>query len=187
METADPITAGREIRITFDEDGLIAMVVGSPAHFVSSTGHVYSVQKRSSDGSWRVLRLKTMRHSHGYPQVQVKRDGKWKPIRIHTLVAEAFLGPPPPGRNLVRHDDDDPNNNDYRNLLWGTQVENLADARRNGRVIGRPKTISDEVVQAIRDDRTRGSSYATIARTHGVSVSYVADVIKNRYRKENGS
>lgn len=50
---------------------------------------------------------------------------------IHTLVAEAFLGPRPVGME-VRHLDDHPSNNNLSNLAYGTQSENVLDRVKNG-------------------------------------------------------
>lgn len=60
---------------------------------------------------------------------------------VHRLVALAFIGQPPFDGAFVRHKDDDPTNNKPSNLCWGTQTQNMADAKRNGRKLGglRPK------------------------------------------------
>lgn len=52
---------------------------------------------------------------------------------VHRLVALAFLGPPPEGKENVLHWDDNPQNNSVENLRWGTLRENSKDAVRNGR------------------------------------------------------
>lgn len=56
--------------------------------------------------------------------------------RVHRLVALTWIGPPPFDGAMVLHRDDDPSNNNYANLKWGTQRENMADAKRNGRKLG---------------------------------------------------
>lgn len=52
---------------------------------------------------------------------------------VHRLVAEAFLGPQPEGKEFVLHWDDDPGNNHVENLRWGTKKDNRNDAVRNGK------------------------------------------------------
>jgi hypothetical protein len=74
----------------------------------------------------RIARLLTVDYSHRYPRLSI--DGKKR--YLHTLVAEAFIGPRPHGQ-LVLHGDDDPLNPDARNLRFGSHAENAADARRN--------------------------------------------------------
>lgn len=48
-----------------------------------------------------------------------------KSYKIHQLVCEAFNGPKPFDRAVVMHDDENPRNNVPKNLIWGTQKQNL--------------------------------------------------------------
>jgi HNH endonuclease len=50
--------------------------------------------------------------------------------RVHSLVAYAFLGPPPAPSSIIEHLDDNPQNRDLINLLYSTSATNRA--RRNG-------------------------------------------------------
>jgi HNH endonuclease len=45
--------------------------------------------------------------------------------KVHRLVAEAFLGPPPFDGAVVMHIDENAANNRPSNLRWGSQKENL--------------------------------------------------------------
>lgn len=73
-----------------------------------------------------------------------------KAYTIASLVAAAFIGPKPSGMGVL-HWDDDYTNNRLSNLRYGTQLENAADARRNGkrrgpmvgckRAVGRPRKV----------------------------------------------
>jgi len=124
-----------------------------------------------------------MRDGGGYPQVQVKLAGRWRPVRVHQLVAAAFLPPKPLDAKVVRHRDDDPENNHYKNLVWGDQKKNAADAVSNGIKLGRPVVYSDAVVRGVRKARDRGETLSAIADRFGVSRSFVADVVSGRKRK----
>lgn len=53
---------------------------------------------------------------------------------VHVLVAKAFHGDRSPEGLRVLHADDNRLNNDPKNLRWGTQRDNLADAIANGRI-----------------------------------------------------
>jgi HNH endonuclease len=46
--------------------------------------------------------------------------------RVHRLIAEAFLGPPPFEGAVAMHFDENAAKNRSSNLLWGTQKENLS-------------------------------------------------------------
>lgn len=61
-------------------------------------------------------------------------NGKSRVQRIHRMVAEAFLGPPPRDGMHVLHGDGNPENNAIENLRWGTPQENSDDRSRHGRV-----------------------------------------------------
>ena len=65
----------------------------------------------------------------GYLQVNFWKDGKQKCMRIHRLVAQAFISNP---NNLreVNHIDGNKLNNNVDNLEWCTREENLAHEHR---------------------------------------------------------
>lgn len=46
-------------------------------------------------------------------------------LKIHRLICEAFHGPQPTKDSVVIHIDENALNNNYKNLRWGTQKENL--------------------------------------------------------------
>lgn len=110
------------------------------AYEVSSHGRVRSQDRtqRYLQGAADVVRfhrgrmLRGTTDEHGYQVHHLIVDGRRRAVRAHVLVAEAFLGPKPIGA-LVRHLDDDPSNNHFSNLAYGTQVDNMQDAIRNGR------------------------------------------------------
>ena len=68
---------------------------------------------------------------NGYPIVSLRRDGQGHSRRVHVLVAEAFIGPRPPGQ-VIRHLDGDSLNNSLTNLAYGTPSENIKDQVRHG-------------------------------------------------------
>lgn len=60
---------------------------------------------------------------NGYLQVQLNKDGAAETRLVHTLVAEAFLGPRPAGQQ-INHIDHDKTNNAASNLEYVTPKEN---------------------------------------------------------------
>lgn len=68
----------------------------------------------------------------GYVYVHLWRDGKRSRRPMHQLVAEAFVGPRPPGY-IIDHLDDTPGNNRPSNLEWVTDSINQKRSYERGR------------------------------------------------------
>lgn len=100
-------------------------VPGFPGYEVSDEGRVASYLRRNR------LVLALMVKSNGYVSVNLARSRRRVTCTVHSLVAEAFIGPRPPGQE-VRHLDGDPHNNRVSNLRWGTRSQNELDKVRHG-------------------------------------------------------
>ncbi len=62
---------------------------------------------------------------HGsYLKVDLWKWGQRKAVRVHRLVAAAFLPPPAPHQHEVNHLDLNPFNNAADNLEWSSRCEN---------------------------------------------------------------
>lgn len=110
--------------------------------------------------------LKPQKMKNNYLEVFL-RDGKKRLHRtIHSLVAEAFLGPRPEGCDIL-HLDGDRENNVPANLSYNTRAENLHSTYRYG---GRQATgklfLTD--VDDVRARLEHGESSYSIARDYGV-------------------
>ena len=68
-------------------------------------------------------RIMTLTDSYGYDYVHLKVKEKNKRIRVHRLVAEAFI-PNPDNKPVIDHIDRNTKNNNVSNLRWCTQKEN---------------------------------------------------------------
>lgn len=88
----------------------VKSISGFPGYEISSSGELFSTKKGSRTeilGSvWQ-----------GYRHVTLSNGKKTRNVRIHRLVAEAFLSKPR-GCNLVNHIDGDKLNNNVSNLEW---------------------------------------------------------------------
>lgn len=89
---------------------------------VSDMGHV----KSSLTGRM----LKQCNHSHGYLQLSIRKNGKQKTYRTHTLVLTAFVTKP--DGHIVNHKDGNKKNNNLSNLEWVTYGGNLKHAMDSG-------------------------------------------------------
>jgi hypothetical protein len=92
---------------------------------------VYEVSDRARVRSFRRRQVRLLRPglaSNGYYTVAL---GRGNSRTVHSLVALAFLGPPPAGCE-VRHKDGNRRRSCLTNLQYGTRSENIRDAVRHG-------------------------------------------------------
>lgn len=96
-------------------------VVGYEERYeVSDAGHVRSLNFNHT-GKTKIL--KPGDNGCGYLQVRLYKDGKFKHMFVHRLVAEAFL-PNPQCLPQVNHRDENKLNNNASNLEWCTASYN---------------------------------------------------------------
>jgi len=78
----------------------------------------------------------TPRANTRYTYYSVCLADKYRNIKvtenIHTLVAKAFIGPPPSPQHHCAHWDNNSFNNCVTNLRWATVTENMRDKERHG-------------------------------------------------------
>ncbi|WP_407654383.1 HNH endonuclease [Bradyrhizobium prioriisuperbiae] len=119
-----------------------------------------------------------------YPHVSIVVGEETKTARVHRLVANAFLGPPPFAGAMVAHNDGNTSNCRVDNLRWASGLENQKDRARHGTRICGSAVIGAKLVESdipkIRSRIASGERYPSIARDFGVSVSTISLVKKNR-------
>jgi hypothetical protein len=77
----------------------------------------------------------TLQKSTGYLCMYLPTDGKpRRSVRVHRLVLETFMAPPPPGKYQAAHWDLTRTDNRLVGLRWATPVENAADRKRQGTI-----------------------------------------------------
>lgn len=92
---------------------------------VSDHGRLRSWASRGSELFAKEPRLlKTYADKNGYIHGSIFQYGRRKNVTIHPLVAEAFIGPRPPGMQ-INHIDGDKSNNRPSNLEYVTCQANL--------------------------------------------------------------
>ena len=93
---------------------------------VSNLGRVKGVSRKSKRGNhWISVKetiLKTGT-SMGYPFVNLRRSGRVKSVKVHRLVAEAFI-PNPENKKEIDHKNTTKTDNRVSNLHWVTRSEN---------------------------------------------------------------
>lgn len=128
---------------------------------VSSLGRV-----RRNNGNT----LKTRIHQ-GYEVVNLSKHNRKRTFSVHCLVATAFHGSRPQGKQ-ARHLDGNSLNNRETNLVWGTCLENARDKILHG-TSGRGTThygakLNDQIVTIILEGLKAGHSQLSLSREYGV-------------------
>ena len=97
-------------------------IAGYSSYYISRSGQVYSA---------RLGRLLKDCNCDGYRKVSLSANGHSRSIKVHRLVALAFL-PNPQNKPDVNHKDGNKANNCLNNLEWCTEKENVRHAVRTG-------------------------------------------------------
>lgn len=96
---------------------------------VSNLGRVRRVRSQYGNPASRILASKFA--GNRYPLVVLKSNGRSRTINVHRLVADAFIGTCPPGKQ-VNHKDGDKTNSRATNLEYVTPKENVQHAAHMG-------------------------------------------------------
>ena len=108
-------------------------VPGFAGYQASSHGRIRSVDRTLSDGRLAGgVVLAPTEDDNGYLRVTLSAGGRQRTRPVHVLVALAFKGPRPRGRE-VRHLDGVKVNCRPGNLAWGTKRQQEKDKKRHRR------------------------------------------------------
>lgn len=155
---------------------------------VSDLGRVRSLDRKVTHPNGQVHNLRgkiriPSDNGHGYPALLLYRDGVKTCFKIHVLVAAAFLGPRPAGKE-VAHWDGYRANPKLKNLRYATPKENQADRWRHGTRLygerhGSAKLTASDVT-AIRLRLKSGERSCDLAEEFGVVRSNIAEIKARR-------
>lgn len=154
-------------------------IPGFPKYMASNRGRIKNIKTE------RILKQSTS-SPDGRCRVCLRRHGETyhSPKLVHRLVAMAFHGEAPKGRNLALHKDGNYLNNIPENLYWGNQYENAQDRIRHGRYGnngGRRKKITDDAIREIWKMWNSGMNKTAICREIKISYVTVLRIINKSY------
>jgi hypothetical protein len=154
---------------------------------ISSFGRLVSLYKRkvAKNGSILIRKpkiLKPYTNSLGYNVTSLQKGGRQKMVKLHRLVAEAFLENP---QNFpaIDHIDRDKQNNCVSNLQWCNQSLNMQNPLTKA-VMSDVK--SKPVVCIYPDNKTKNFKSAYVARFDGFDPSSITKVCKNKKSTHKG-
>lgn len=163
-------------------------VPSDPRYSVSRDGRVRNDVKRQGTYPGKILRPYWC---GDYLGVSLWGDGKSVKRTVHSLVAEAFIGPRPDGL-IVNHKDFDKRNNAVSNLEYVTYSENTKHAfaalkldfkgENNGRAL-----LSRMQVRRIRRLYSEGVSQRKLAERFSMSRSAIVAIVRGRNWAHTGA
>ena len=133
--------------------------------------------------------LKPIQNPRGYLSAFLYKGGKVHNLKIHRLVAKAFL-PNPNNLPQVNHKDGNKSNNSITNLEWCSASDNIKHAFKNGLMSSNCKEkeehklhkLTQEEVDYIRKhykSRDKEFSSYALGRKFGVSHTRILKIVKN--------
>lgn len=150
-----------------------------PNYYVTEAGEVWNFKFKKP----KKLNLSTDRD--GYLGCTLSSPANRKDVRVHRLVAEAYL-PNPLNLPCVCHKDDNPQNNHKDNLFWGTQQDNMDDMLLKGRdkrtLAPKGEDAGHAVLkdQDIFDIRASRLSAKQLAPRYNVTIQTIYDIRHRR-------
>ena len=101
-------------------------IIGFDDYYITENGDVYSMRLRGNEKEPRLRKLKPKdpNNKNKYLNIVLCTDGKQVTKSIHRLVAEHFVEGYFDGA-VVNHKDGNNRNNQYTNLEWISQKENI--------------------------------------------------------------
>lgn len=166
-----------------------------PGYSVSSLGRVRSEDRTvpqpcyPAGRTYRGKVLSTYVNANGYEIVSLPlSEGKNGKVRVHRLVATAFLGEPPDLRLDVNHKNGKRADNRVENLEWATRSENLRHGYRvnrtphrvaRGSAVGTAK-LDEASVREMRNRFAAGEPRKALAASFGIEYSNACLIVSGK-------
>lgn len=146
-------------------------IPGYPNYYASRSGHIYK-------------RLKPqVKRKSGRAYISTSLNSKKGILAISRAIAITFIpNPQPEINNCVLHKDDNPLNNHVSNLKWGTQQENIAEAKlrkRMGVKNGMSKLTEKQVLK-LRKLFSQGHTIESLRVKFNLTYMHTYNIVRRR-------
>lgn len=130
-------------------------------------------------------------HNQGYKVYGLNKNGLYKGVKIHRLVAQAFI-PNPDNLPQVNHKDGNKANNKVDNLEWCTPLYNMRHSFETGLNIpsfkkistngdnSYTKIINSNIVRNIREEFKKGKTQRQLMDIFKLKRSHINDIVRNK-------
>ena len=162
---------------------------------VNQFGQIRTLKNSPKCKKFDLLKPQTSK-KNGYVYQMLYKKGKQKLLRVHRIVAMAFL-PNPNNLPQVNHKDGDKQNNKVDNLEWCMQSDNMLHAYKNGlqtpsekqrQAIINTNKLKQKKVVLIKDGITvkMFDSLSEASRQTKISVSHISRCCTQKRNATNG-
>ena len=165
---------------------------------ISSRGNVKALEKTVHKGkchrSWEEHILRTAVDNKGYLRTSLSRNGRSRTVKVHRLVAEAFI-PNPENKPQVNHIDGNKQNNAVENLEWCTRSENVKHSyihklkRSDGEHNSQHKLTLEDVRYIRKVHKVRDPEFGSVAlgKKFGVHRKTISRIVNGKLWKDGDS
>lgn len=164
------------------------------AYAASNLGRIKSLPRKDSKGRDVKGRILLQSIAGRYPSVHLYQNGAGKTRSVHILVALAFIGPRPDGKDIA-HIDGDVMNAALSNLRYASKHENEADKLihgtrfyARGETNGQAKLNENQVREILQRHKFGKESQTSLAKEFGVDQSLISHIARGvHWRHIEGS
>jgi hypothetical protein len=160
-------------------------------YLVSNMGRLLTTGYKNSK---RCSIMKPAKDANGYYRTMMLLNGKLKTVKLHRVVAEAWIENPL-NKLQVNHINFERDDNRVSNLEWATPSENALHSYNNGRIkkpictnfvkgskVGTAKLNEEQVKEIRQKFKPRIYTREMLAKEYGVSHHTIKDVILRRWK-----
>lgn len=138
-------------------------------YFITEDGKVISPFGRVMT-PWR-------ENNSGYLLVRLRKNKKVLCVRLHRVLAEAYI-PNPDGKGYVKHKNDDKTDNSLSNLEWGERPDNTKEGYDNGCYKFFCRSHNVKAVSKVTGEVFEDKSIRKLSETLGLNRKNITAVLK---------